>query len=342
MFGGYGSFMVDGHVTVLRPRDSIADGRWIEALVRSPWGQSHLESRCFSGSTNQVETSRTQLASTRIPAPPLAEQRRIAEILDTIDGTIRSTEGLIAKLGQMKQGLLHDLLTRGIGENGALRPRADERSDLYSETVAGKVPNDWEVGLLDCFAIRGSGHTPNKNVPSFWDGGIKWVSLADSRRLDNVWIDETDKEISELGIANSSAVIHTEGTVILSRDAGVGESAIIARDMAVSQHFMAWRCGPRLNNLYLYYWMQHAKPRFEAIAMGSTIKTIGLAYFRKLEIAVPTRREQDAVATRMLDFDGLLWKSKGELNKLRFLQHGVMDDLLTGRARAKVDREVAE
>jgi type I restriction enzyme S subunit len=76
--------------------------------------------------------------------------------------------------------------------------------------------------------------------------------------------------------------------------------------------------------------------------MGSTIKTIGLAYFRKLEIAVPTRREQDAVATRMLDFDGLLWKSKGELNKLRFLQHGVMDDLLTGRARAKVDREVAE
>ena len=49
-------------------------------------------------------------------------------------------------------------------------------------------------------------------------------------------------------------------------------------DMAVSQHFMAWKCGPLLNNHYLYYWLQANKSEFERIAMGNTIKTIGLPY----------------------------------------------------------------
>ena len=276
-----------------------------------------------------------------IPLPRKREQRRIAEILDAVDDAIRQTTLLIAKLKHIKDGLLEDLLTRGIDEQGRVRPRASERPALYMETSVGLVPTQWDVGLLDRFAVRGSGHTPNKNVPSYWDGGIKWVSLADSERLDNLWIRETDKEISELGIANSSAVKHVDGTVILSRDAGVGKSAIIVGTMAVSQHFMSWTCGPRLNNLYLYYWLQHAKRRFEAIAMGSTIKTIGLPYFRRLEIAVPSREEQDTVANVMLESDELIWKSERKLAKLKALESGLMDDLLTGRVRVQLDKDAA-
>jgi type I restriction enzyme S subunit len=269
------------------------------------------------------------------------EQRVISTILDATEDAIRSTDTLIGKLQEIKHGLLHDLLSRGIDERGAMRRDLDERPDLYQQTSLGLVPNGWEVALLDCVATRGSGHTPNKDVPSYWNGGIKWVSLADSDRLDDVWIADTDKEISELGIANSSAVQHVAGTVILSRDAGVGKSAILAGPMAVSQHFIAWRCGPRLNNLYLYYWMQHAKPRFEAIAMGSTIKTIGLSYFKNLELAVPTRPEQDAAAERLLALDETLWKLEAEVAKLRLLRAGLMGDLLTGRVRVNVGDEDA-
>ena len=276
-----------------------------------------------------------------VEVPPLEEQIRIAGILDSADDAIYSAEHLIVKLQQMKRGLLHDLMTRGVDTRGNVRLTAVQRPDLYSQTTLGQVPKDWSVDLLDAFATRGSGHTPNKNVPSYWNGGIKWVSLADSDHLDNVWIQATDKEISELGIANSSAVKHVDGTVILSRDAGVGKSAIIRGTMAVSQHFMAWTCGPRLNNIYLYYWLQHAKPRFEAIAIGSTIKTIGLSYFKKLAIGVPGRREQDAVANHLLDSDMAVWKAQGELDKLRALKVGLMNDLLTGRVRVTVKEGAA-
>ncbi|WP_419712122.1 restriction endonuclease subunit S [Pseudomonas sp. NFX224] len=270
-----------------------------------------------------------------IAEPPIGypAQKRIAQILDTLDTAIRETQELIVKLKAVKQGLLHDLLTRGIDANGQLRPRQSEAPQLYKESPLGWIPSKWEVLRLDTVTARGSGHTPSKDVLSYWNGGVKWVSLADSHRLDQIYIHETDKEISELGIANSSAVLHSEGTVILSRDAGIGKSAILGCNMAVSQHFMAWRCGEKLNNLFLYFYLQREKPKFEAIAMGSTIKTIGLPFFKGYEIALPPRREQDQAAAIMMETEQHLTAHDAELEKLRQQKIGLMDDLLTGRVR---------
>jgi type I restriction enzyme S subunit len=260
------------------------------------------------------------------------EQSRIATVLDTVDDAIAKTEAVIAKLRQVRAGLLHDLLTRGLDHNGQLRdPIA--HPEQFQDSPLGQLPKDWDICLLDDVALRGSGHTPTKDVPSCWDGGIKWVSLADSDKLDRIYISETDKQISELGIENSSAVKHSAGTVILSRDAGIGKSAILAEEMAVSQHFMAWRCGKRLYNLFLYYWLQHNKPQFEAIAMGSTIKTIGLPYFKRLKIAVPPSEEQRTAANAMLASEATIASEEVELRKLQQLKSGLMTDLLTGRVR---------
>ncbi|MBF4370860.1 restriction endonuclease subunit S, partial [Vibrio anguillarum] len=108
----------------------------------------------------------------------------------------------------------------------------------------------------------------------------------------------TDKEISKAGIANSSAELHPAETVVLSRDAGIGKSGVMAVPMAVSQHFIAWKCDntEKLNSWFLYNWLQLNKAEFERQAVGSTIKTIGLPYFKKLKIAVPPYTEQKKIA----------------------------------------------
>lgn len=331
VFRGSGRFIVDGHVTALRPKEGKCSSVWLSAVLQSPWGQKHLERFCYAGSTNQVELSASTLRVSEVPTPPYNEQSKIAEILDTLDAAIRGTEAVVAKLKAMKQGLLHDLLTRGIDANGDLRPPQPEAPPLYKETPLGWLPKEWEARLLDEVAVRGSGHTPSKSTASYWNGGIKWVSLADSHRLDQVFIRETDKEISEAGLANSSAVRHPENTVILSRDAGIGKSAILASEMAVSQHFMAWRCGSKLNHVFLYYLLQREKPRFESIAMGSTIKTIGLSFFKKYMIALPAKEEQDRSAEILLETERDIVRHEQELQKLRATKSGLMDDLLTGR-----------
>jgi len=203
----------------------------------------------------------------------------------------------------------------------------------YKQTEVGVVPDDWEAPLLDRLAKRGSGHTPDKKHPEYWNGSIKWISLADSPALDRGFIDDTFATVTPEGIANSSAVVHPAGTVVLSRDAGVGKSAIMRTEMAVSQHFIAWYCGPELCNRYLYYWLQLAKPQFERIADGTTIKTIGLPYFRDLRIPKPPLHEQHAIADALRDVDGLLDGLDRLIAKKRDLKQAAMQQLLTGQTR---------
>lgn len=161
-----------------------------------------------------ISSSHVKRLKIRIPVS-LSEQRKIARILSTVDAVIEKTEAAIAKYKAIKQGMMRDLFTRGLDDNGRLRPRYEDAPQLYKQTELGWVPLEWEVTLLDSVSTRGSGHTPNKNHPDYWNGGIKWVSLSDTSKLDQLWIYETDKEISEQGIANSSAVLHPAGTVII-------------------------------------------------------------------------------------------------------------------------------
>ncbi len=268
----------------------------------------------------------------RVWCPSKARQEKIADILSGIDTAIEKTEALIAKYQQIKAGLMHDLFTRGVLPNGQLRPPREQAPELYQETAIGWIPRDWQYELLDKLAVRGSGHTPNKNFPEYWNGGIKWVSLADSHRLDQLYISDTELQISHKGIQNSSAVLHPAGIVVLSRDAGVGKSAITTEPMAVSQHFMCWKCDQKMDNHFLYYWLQFNKRTFENIAMGSTILTIGLPYFKKMKIACPVDlSEQRSIAARMRAVDTRLFAMMNELSKLRKQKLGLMHDLLTGK-----------
>jgi len=197
------------------------------------------------------------------------------------------------------------------------------------------LPEGWRVVLLDSVAMRGSGHTPSKDEPDYWNGGIKWVSLTDSWRLDCGLIHDTDKTISGLGIQNSSAVMHPAGTVVMTRDAGVGKSGVLASPMAVSQHFIAWDCSKSkdLHNWFLYHWLQYEKPEFERIAVGSTIKTIGLPYFKRLKIRLPLMEEQQRIAEILDGWNTAIATTEKLLANSRRQKHDLMQGLLSGRHR---------
>lgn len=173
-----------------------------------------------------------------------------------------------------------------------------------------ELPKGWSRARLDDVTDRASGHTPDQKKPEYWNEGIKWVSLADSGVLDRGYIENTAKEISALGVKHSSAVLLPPETVVLSRDAGVGKSAILKSEMAVSQHFIAWICETKklLYPWFLYYWMQTQKRFFERLAVGSTIKTIGLWDFKRLTIDFPPLPEQRKIVEILRTWDEALEK----------------------------------
>ncbi|MGC1043901.1 restriction endonuclease subunit S [Pantoea agglomerans] len=206
---------------------------------------------------------------------------------------------------------------------------------MARESISNKLPEGWNYDLLDHFAERCSGHTPSKSFPEYWNGGIKWISLSDSYRLDKGYVYETEKEISIEGIKNSSAEIHPAETVLISRDAGVGKSGVMATPMAVSQHFIAWKCDnkEKIHSWFLYNWLQLNKDEFERQAVGSTIKTIGLPYFKKLKIALPPFSEQKKIAQILSAWDSAISVTEKLLTNSQQQKKALMQQLLTGKKR---------
>lgn len=213
---------------------------------------------------------------------------------------------------------------------------SEKKKNLVPKTRFRGFDGFWKEVLLEDFAKRGSGHTPNKNHSEYYNGDINWVSLTDSKKLDNGFIESTNTSITQLGINNSSAVVHPAGSVLLSRDAGVGKSAVMKHSMAVSQHFIVWTPKDNISyNWFLYNILQILKPEFERIAIGSTIKTIGLPYFKKLKITVPSFPEQQKIASFLSAVDEKIQQFSRKKELLEQYKKGVMQQLFSGKLRFK-------
>lgn len=128
-------FVVVADCIRLRPDTTRFVPSYVVRAINSPYTRLEAEKKA-TGST-RVRINLTTLKSVGCLVPPYEHQAKVAEILDTLDAAIRGTEAVVAKLKAMKQGLLHDLLTRGIDEGGDLRPPQPEAPHLYKQTPLG-------------------------------------------------------------------------------------------------------------------------------------------------------------------------------------------------------------
>lgn len=294
-------------IKILEAKENINPIFLAQYLYFSPVNQEEYK-RHFSILKNKI---------VYFPNHKTQEQQKIADCLTSLDEVITAHQDKLEVLKNHKKGLLQNLF-----------PQEGQKVPNYRFPEFANN-GEWEEKKLEGLAKRGSGHTPNKQMSTYYDGGIKWVSLADSNKLDNGYIYETKIQISKEGVENSSAVLHPAGTVILSRDAGVGKSAVLYSQMAVSQHFIVWTCDnkSKLCNWYLYYILQILKPVFESIAVGSTIKTIGLPFFKDLVIKVPSVKEQQKIASSLYSLDELITKQFQKIEQLKAHKKGLMQGL---------------
>jgi len=127
------------------------------------------------------------------------------------------------------------------------------------------------------------------------------------------------------------------GAVVFSRDATVGLCGITSRPMAVSQHFIAWICGPELVPTYLLFVLRSMTQELDRLTMGATIKTIGMPDVRTLVIPVPPVEEQERIVAYVLDrrrqLDGAISKIREQIAKL----HEYRTALISAAVTSKID-----
>ena len=164
---------------------------------------------------------------------------------------------------------------------------------------SGPIPTHWRWAKLNQVAQLGTGHTPDRTKPEYWENcTIPWVTAADLSHRSSAFepLTETQQHISELGLANSAAVLHPPETVMFCRTASVGLFCRIGRPMATTQAFVTWTPGPELDSRFLIYVIAAMRPEFDRLAYGSTHLTIYMPDLEALRIPLPPVEEQRGIA----------------------------------------------
>lgn len=297
--GGLGTSQYVGIVSpayiVCRPRRDV-EPRFLHYLLRSTPYLAELSRISKWMPPAQFDILWADLRELPLLLPSVREQDRIVRFLDAeacrVDRLTEKRQRMTSLLSQRRTAVMHE------GVSGLLtstQPRVVSRVPWLSAR-----PADWRDVKLTLVAGLGSGHTPSRGHPEWWEEAtIPWITTGEvvqmrSDRIEHLY--ETREKVSELGLANSAAVLRPAGTVVLCRTASAGYSAIMGKDMATSQDFATWICGPLLRPRFLLLCLRVMRPDLLGrLAMGSTHKTIYMPDIEAIRIPLPPVGEQDAI-----------------------------------------------
>ncbi|MBL9027440.1 MAG: restriction endonuclease subunit S [Myxococcales bacterium] len=324
---------------LLRPAGSRLSGAWVSRIYRHHAIQTRI-ARLAVGTT-MANLNTGILARLEIPSPPLPEQRQIAAILDTLDDAIRKTEQIIAKLKQVKQGLLHDLLTRGIDDNGELRD-PERHSEQFKASALGRIPKAWEVSSLGRLLLRiEAGSSPN--CPDRPAHGDEWGVLKVSAVRPTGFEPSENKAIVTPSLIDPSCEVR-DGDLLITRANTyelVGLTCLVDRPpprLMLCDKTLRLVLDSRKADARFVFFTSQTPPlraQIETHATGSSgsMKNIGQSAIRALTFQLPPLTEQVEVASRLCAADARAEAERRSLGQLAMLKAGLMEDLLTGRIR---------
>lgn len=244
-----------------------------------------------------------QVKDIRFPMPPLAEQKRIVDVVSSVDAYIDALQKQAEKAREARDAVLHDLLSAG--------------GDEWAETTLGEI------------AKWGSGGTPKSDNPSYYDGDIPWCVIGD---LTEGEVSITEKCISQEGLHNSSAKMVEPGAVMIAMyGASIGRTGIVAVPMATNQAIaFAYADETKVVNQFLLIYLQTQKQKFVDAGQGAAQPNISQTVLKDWPILLPSLKDQNRIVEIVSSMDGVIQSTEQAVINAKALRSGLLSDLLSG------------
>jgi type I restriction enzyme S subunit len=257
----------------------------------------------LAGGSTYKEISMSTFSNINMPLPSLSEQQKIAEILSTVDEAIQKTNEIIAKTERLKKGLMQELLTKGIGHKE------------FKDTEIGRIPKEWKIAELKSFLELKNGERPeiidNGNVPIYGANGIMGYT-------------------TEFLVNNDFTIVI--GRVGASGEVHLGQGKIWVSDNAIYSKSYDKH---RVHLPFIFYLLKFKE--LKRFATKTTHPIITQTFLNSLKISLPPLSEQKKIAEILLAVDRKLEIERNEKARLERIKQGMMDLLLTGKVRVKVN-----
>lgn len=258
------------------------------------------------------------LSDVFITLPPLDIQKKIANILDSIDDKIALNREMNKTLEAMAQAIFKSWFVD-------FEPFRDGE---FVESELGMIPKGWEVKpLTECTKVIGGG-TPKTSIPEYWNGDISWFSVVDAPSGSDVFVVETEKSITQEGLNNSSTKLLDAGTTIVTARGTVGKIALAGTAMTMNQSCYA--LAPIDDTPYFtYYLVSSSIAELKQKTHGSVFDTITKETLSSIQVIKPSidvKKFESKVEPIMLRIkENLL-----EIKTLASLRDTLLPKLLSG------------
>ena len=285
--------------------------------------------------TTFSEISKADLAKITMLFPrDKNEQAQIAEILSTIDKVIEQTEAIIEKQTRIKTGLMQDLLTKGIDENGNLR---FEETYEFKDSPIGRIPVEWDTKELGKCAyvtkLAGFEYT------NYFDYGVGGDIIAlRALNIKNERLDLSDIQRIPTAVSNKlqRSKIFAEDILITYIGAYIGDVLRIEENdrYHLAPNIAKIVAGNSLNPRFLEVFLRSnlVQQQIRNLTAVTATPSLTMTQIRKLLVAIPRDiDEQDEIALRIHSASDALNSLEAESNKLHSLKTALMQDLLTGK-----------
>ena len=255
------------HGMVLRPKEDVINKDFFPLFISSDY---FLDAaiKISVGSLSPTINWR-DLKELEFELPDMDTQRKLAEVLWSINDTIEAYKRLISATDELVKS-------------------------QFMEQFGNPITNDrgWDYVLLPELTEFVLGTTPKSSEPEYWDGDIKWITPAELEDTSFVIYDSV-RHITEAGVKAAGLKSFPAGTVIFSTRAPIGKTAIAGCEMYCNQGFKNFICGPRLNPVYLFALLRMNKDYFVGLGTGATFKELSKARLEKIAISVPPMELQE-------------------------------------------------
>ncbi|MBL0467236.1 restriction endonuclease subunit S [Aeromonas veronii] len=279
----------------------------------------------------------------KIPYPKFSynEQSWISETLDTLDIRMQQTMLLITKLKLVKEGLLHDLLTRGIGVDGQLRPTFQQAPSLYKKSPLGWIPKEWSTDDLDsALSNIDAGRSPScPDTPArTGEWGVLKVSAVHPdgfRAHENKLVEQTELQDQRYEVKSGDLLItraNTPELVGLPCLVHTDRERLMLSDKTLRLHVKE---GYEKAFIFISLTQPYVRSQIQIAATGTSMsmKNISQNSLKRLNMKFPPHSEQVLIAERILDAGRRISEENALLKKMEQQKAGLMNDLLTGRVR---------
>ena len=232
-----------------------------------------------------------------INVPSAKEQERITLFLDAIERRIETQRTLVETLKKYKRGL-HKLVF-----------------------IKKRKPSWEKLALHDIASFCGGG-TPSKDVSSYWEGEIGWISSSD---IQEEWIDDISvtRRITKTAIDNSATKLCPEGTIAIVSRVGVGKVAIMPESLCTSQDFT--NITSITGNTHYMAYQIAFRMKLEAMkTQGTSIKGVTGDTIKAMVLDIPPLEEQKKIADMLTAFDSYIKRAVCELDSFSCYEEGVV------------------